>query len=89
MPEILIPPFIVGDFLEVGVRAQARHDLRIHALSEGRLVRQIERNASTTGLPAADSAMSYKAIYAYAWDLAEIGRGERGRPLSRRSVSTP
>ena len=59
-PEILIPPFVVGDFLEVGVRLEAQHDLRIHALSEGRLVRQIERNASTTGLPAADSAMSYR-----------------------------
>ena len=32
--------------------------------------------------------MGYKAIYAYAWDLAEVGRRPRST-ASARSASTP
>ncbi len=70
------------------VRPQAQHDLRIHALPQGRLVRGHRET------------MSYRAIYTYAWDLAEtgvraaVGRVPRPRPrhrhhcreLSRRQV---
>src|SRR3954462_655247 len=52
------------------VHPEAQHRLRIHALSEGRLVRELEL---ATPLVRTIHLMSYKAIYTYAWDLAEEG----------------
>ena len=64
--EILIPPFVVADFVARRVHPQVRNGLRVHAVSERQLVRRLSARAR-------QGRMSYQAIYAYAWDLAEVG----------------
>ncbi len=70
------PAFRGRRFPRSRVRAQIRDGVRIHALSQRRLVWSL-----TPGATGDESIMGYKAIYAYPWDLAESGMAEAAAPV--------
>src|SRR5581483_2084760 len=65
-----------------GLHPEIRRRVRIYAVPQGGLVRSVSRASSER------SPMGYKAIYTYAWDLADAGSASATRQFRSLGLDT-